>query len=220
LRPRHLKLDGGARQFNSALTWLGDAQGNLRPITSEEIKPSKIVEGKSAFIYWQTPVSQKMLADLKHLRFGTPEQQALNNQNPRRADGMAQFLTDEQRGTHEWEAEVRTYLKSMEEWRAHHDEDAAAFFHMSAINYSALTELMPPGVLRTTVMRTYLAFLTQSEMRGESAPEWFTYVSRLVQAGRQQTPEDKAWLREELRSTGDPVFTVYMNLREMAPPTR
>lgn len=213
-------FDGGAQQFNSALASLGDTSGNLRPIMPEEITASKVIEGKPAFMYWQTSVSQKMLDDLRHLRFGTPEQQAANNQKPRRQDGMAQYLTDEQRSTPEWEAEVRKYLKSLEDWRAHHDEDSAAFFHMSAINYSALTELMPPGVLRTTVLRNYLAFLTQSEMRKESPPEWFTYVNRLVQTPRQQTDDDKIWFREELRATGDSVFIVYLNLREMASPSR
>jgi hypothetical protein len=152
------------------------------------VKPARVVESPKIFQYWLTPVSKKLLADGKRLRFGTEEQQTANNLKPRRADGRAQFLTNEQRSTPEWEAEVRIFLKQMEDWRSHHDEDAASFFHMSAINYGALIELIPTPRLRSSILRSYVTFLAQSEMRLKSPPEWFTYVDRIVRTFPPHSP--------------------------------
>jgi hypothetical protein len=190
---------------------------DIRPIQPGEVKAARTEGTAKEVMWWSTTSSQTMLMPLKHLRFGTEAQQAANAQLPRRADGRANFLTTDQRSASEWEAEVRDYLKELEHWRSEHVEAEAEFFHMSAVNYQALTELIPSQNLRAVVLRSYVTFLGQAEMRRTSPPEWFTLANRLVQNPPAETDAEKSWIREEVRASGDPALAVYLDLWEITP---
>lgn len=109
-----------AAAFNQALAPLA-GEGAVAPITSDETKPSSVGEAAKVYEFWSKPAARKVMADYKLLRFGTEEQQSLNNAK-RRADGMDSFLTPEQRSTPEWQAAAQEFLSRLEEWKQDNNE--------------------------------------------------------------------------------------------------
>jgi hypothetical protein len=93
----------------------------VAPITSDETKPSSVGEAAKVYEFWSKPAARKVMADYKLLRFGTEEQQSLNNARVR-ADGMDSFLTPEQRSTPEWQAAAQEFLSRLEEWKQDNNE--------------------------------------------------------------------------------------------------
>ena len=52
---------------------------DLAVITPDEVKPSKVEGLATVYEFWQKPHTRKLLADLRALRFGTEEQQAIRD---------------------------------------------------------------------------------------------------------------------------------------------
>ena len=88
----------------------------------------------------------------------TNEQQAINNQKPSRPDGMAQFLTVEQRQDPAWEAQALDFLNEVEKWKGEHDETESNYFDQVCFIYIPLVELMPPGAVRDKGTRQLCPF--------------------------------------------------------------
>jgi hypothetical protein len=207
------------RTFNDTLVADALPQAlTLGPITPEEATPSRVEGRAEIFPYWETPRTKKLLMDLKQLRFGTEEQQAENNKKPQRSDGAAQFLTAEQRSERAWETSVREYLKDVQRWNSDHEESEANYFHMACIIYHGLLELIPAHDLKTEILRSYLSFLAGSPLRRESPPEWYMQVRRILNGMTDQTPEERAWIREEIRAGGDVVMSILIDMETLAPP--
>ncbi len=205
--------------FNGELVPGAAASGaQLRPITPEEVTPSRVEGRAEVFVYWETPRTKKLLMDLKQLRFGSEEQQAENNKKARRSDGLSHFLTTEQRSERAWETSVREYLKDVQRWNSDHEESEANYFHMTSIIYHGLLELIPARDLKTDVLRSYLSFLAGSPLRRESPPEWYLQLRRILNDMTDQTPEDRAWIRDEIRASGEVVMSVLIDMETLAPP--
>jgi hypothetical protein len=191
----------------------------INPIKPEETKPAKIEGAAENYQFWLKPKTKGMLTMLKMLRFGGPEKDREFAERPPRADKLATFLTGEERSTPEWEALARDFLKDLERWKNDHDETEASYFHQVCLIYQPLIELTPAGALRNSMVRSYLTYLVQSSMRQASPPEWLMHVQRLFRL-TDSTPAEHAWMRAEIRATGDLVMSLYADLSEIAPSRR
>jgi hypothetical protein len=81
-----------AEAFNSDLRVIADPDGKqIRPIQPDELQPEKAEGHATVYEFWSKPKTQKLLDDLKHLRFGTPEQIAANKLKGPREDGRHSF---------------------------------------------------------------------------------------------------------------------------------
>lgn len=209
------------RYFNETFLKEMRASGaQLRPITPEEATPSRVEGRAEVFVYWQTPRTKKLLDDLRRLRFGSEEQQEENSQKPRRADGAQQVLTTDQRSEKAWERSVREYLKDLQPWNSDYEESEANYFHMAAIIYHALVELIPARDLKTEVLRSYISFLAGSPMRRDSPPEWYMHARLTLKGMRDLTPEERTWIRDEIKAGGDVVMSVLIDMETLAPASR
>ncbi len=206
-----------AESFNSNLLPVADPEGKqIQPIKADDMEAGK-VEGRAAvYHFWAKPRTQKLLEDLKHLRFGTPEQQEENNKKAPRPDGVSQFLTVEQRSELSWQREAREYLNNVENWKKDHDETEENYFHQVCFIYTPLLELVPPGQLWDSVLQSYVAFLSQSVVQKASPPEWYLHVSRLMKLqGADATTREK--VLETMKTRGDIVMAIYVGLEHVAP---
>jgi hypothetical protein len=99
--------------FNSRVAELGLS---IPPIRSEEIKPAGFAGKAEVANYLSVDPTDKvwqiMIAG-KHLRFGTPEQAALNQKNSG-SRNVAAWLTLEQRSTPAWNTEALQHLTPLE----------------------------------------------------------------------------------------------------------
>jgi hypothetical protein len=193
------------RYFNETFLKEVSASGaQLRPITPEEATPSRLEGRAEIFVYWETPRTKKLLMDMKRLRFGD--------------DLGPKALTSEQRNERAWERSVREFLKDLQRWNSDHEESEANYFQMAAIIYHGLIDLIPARDLKTEVLRSYISFLAGSPMRRESPPEWYTHAKRVLRGLSDLTPEERAWIREEIKAGGDVVMTVLIDMETLAPP--
>jgi hypothetical protein len=153
--------------------------------------------------------------DLKHLRFGTPEQQAENDKKEPRPDRRQQFLTVEQRSTLSWQTEAREYLNEVESWNKDHDETEENYFHEVCFIYTPLLELVPPGELWENVLASYISFLKLSVVEKDSPPEWYLEVSRLIRLDEADSAaQESVW--QAMKSKGDIVMSMYVDLERLA----
>lgn len=215
-----LKADTDGRlveTFNEKLVPMAGA-GAVTPITDDEAKPVSLDGWAKVYEFWTQPAAKELMADYKLLRFGTDEQQAANNAKGRRPDGMTQFLTGEQRNTPEWQAAAQEFLSRLEAWKQDNDEPAESYFHEVCFMYSGLLDIAPPGSLREQVLHSYIDFLKNSEVEHGSPPEWYLEVSRLMKGATDATAGDVSHVRNEMRSRGDPVMILLVDVQRVLAP--
>jgi hypothetical protein len=207
-----------AESFNSDLRTIADPEGKqIRPIQADELQPAKVEGRATVYDFWSKPETQKLLADLKQLRFGTPEQRAANNEKGLRQDGRLQFLTVEQRSTLSWQIEAREYLNEVESWNKDHDETEENYFHEVCYIYKPLLELVPAGELWDNVLESYINFLKQSAVEKESPPEWYMEVRGLLELeDAEPAVREKVWAA--VKAKGDLVMSMYVDLDRLAGP--
>ena len=171
------------------------------------------VEGRAqVYNYWTKPQTKKLLSDLKHLRFGTPEQIEANNRREPRRDLRPQFLSTDQRSELSWQTEARSFLDEVQSWEKDHDETEEDYFHQVCFIYTPLLELAPPGQLWESVLQSYVSFLKDPVVQKESPPEWYLEVSRLIDL-RDADPATRAKALETIKARGDLVMSMYVDLQ-------
>jgi len=213
-----LILQRTSESFNSDLRTIADPEGKqIRQIQTDELLPARVEGHATVYKFWFKRETQKLLTDLKHLRFGTPEQREANNKKERRPDGMAQFLTVEQRSTLSWQIEAREFLNEVESWNKDHDETEENYFHEVCFIYVPLLELVPPGELWDNVLESYINFLKQSAIKKESPPEWYFEVRRLLEL-QDAEPATQEKIRGAVKAKGDLVMSMYVDLDRLAGP--
>lgn len=208
-------LKAAVTSFNSDLRSIADPEGSqIHPIQPDDTQPQKVEGQAEVYMFWSKPQTRKLLMDLKHLRFGTPEQQKENYQTPFGPDRVEQFLTDEQRSSLPWQIEAREYLNEVESWNKDHDETEENYFHEVCFIYEPLLELVPKGELWDSVLASYVSFLKQSAVEKENPPEWYLEFDRLLHLRRDQ-PAVPAKISEMVKSKGDLAMSMYVDLERL-----
>lgn len=206
-----------AESFNRMLLPLA-GEGVVAPLTPDETKPAAVGEAARVYEFYSKPTARKLMTDYKRLRFGTEEQQSANNLRGPRQDGMAQFLTEEQRSAPEWQAAAQEFLTEVEEWKNDNDEPPAAYFHEVCGIYMGLLDIAPPGALREQVLSSYIIFLKNSEVERNSPPEWWWELSHLMKGTVDASPREAGRIREEIRAKGDPVMILLVDADKLVGP--
>lgn len=194
--------------------WAGEVCSD-RAKDPQAAKAEKIGPGPKNPAYWSSPVAAKVIAEYKALRFGTPEQQAEYNKQPRRADGMGHFLPLELRRSSEWETAMRRYLFSLEEWKKDDNETDRSWFHQRAGSYRALLSIVPDGPMRQGVVQSFITFLNGAAMKQESPAEWLLAFSELLESRGADTGTAEGLNEAEVRRSGDGLMNLILDAREV-----
>lgn len=198
--------------FNSKVSELGLS---IPPIRPEEIKPAGFAGKAEVTNYLSVDPTDKvwqiMIAG-KHLRFGTPEQAALNQKNSG-SRNVAAWLTLEQRSTPAWNTEALQHLTQLETWTRELGREDREVFVLKAEFYSGLLELTPEGKLHDTVMKSYVNFMVHSPMKLESPPEWAWWgIQKLI---RSSIVADKHKWLDEIEDAGDTTISLYTRMARL-----
>jgi hypothetical protein len=198
--------------FNSKVSELGLS---IPPIKPEEIKPAEFGGKAEVANYLSVDPTDKVWQIMtagKHLRFGTPEQAALNQKNSGTRK-VAAWLTLEQRSTPEWNAEALQHLTQLETWTRSLGREDREVFVLKAEFYSGLLELAPEGKLHDTVMKSYVNFLVTSPIKRESPPEWEWWgIQKLINSS--VVADKQKWL-DEIEDAGDTTISLYTRLARL-----
>ncbi|MBE0658979.1 MAG: hypothetical protein IH602_14900 [Bryobacteraceae bacterium] len=194
--------------------WAGEVCAD-RAKDPQAAKAEKIGPGPKNPSYWSNPAAAKVMAEMKALRFGTPEQQAEYNKRPRMANGMAHFLPIEMRKTSEWETAMRKYLYSLEEWKKDDNETDRSWFHQRAMSYSAVLAIVPDGPMRQGVVQSYITFLNGAAMKQESPAEWLLAFDYLREGRGADTGAAEGSVEAEVRRSGDGLMNLILDARQV-----
>jgi hypothetical protein len=121
--------------------------------------------------------------------------------------------------TPEWDKQYQEFLASLAAWQPQGESFAAAHFREKYIFYAQAANLAPTAEGREAVLRTELEYVRKSKASAENPVQWFLPVSALI--GRVTIdPLGSRKLAGDLRSTGDPIITLFLELEVMAPRTQ
>lgn len=162
-----------------------------------DLRPRTELTATADRSWWQSRQSKAVLDSLRWLIHGN-----------RNLPDKERFWTAGERSTQEWNDRYLAVLKDLEGWRPDDGESIEDTYHMKAITYARLVELLPAGERRVNAMRTLLVFLDQSYGSIENHSEWFVHVRELLASA----PED---LQDEALRARSPIISLYARLRRL-----
>jgi hypothetical protein len=186
---------------------------NVLPLSSEEIKPTRIAGEEKAYFYWQTSKAIELLDGIRHINFG----------------GGNKEVNDEIKQSADWQAEVENFLKDLANWRKEDERSDEDYFHQKSLLYKGLLGSMPQCNARDEVLRSYVAFLNEFDLHRGSRIEWFWHAGSLIGIDPHLKPaatvspvEAQMKYLEKLSLTRNPLLFLYVEWKKLslaAPPS-
>lgn len=154
----------------------------LSPITVDDRKPMKVVDAKArVYEFWSTTESERLLNELRLLRFGNRDQQeARNSSNLTRSDGLAPFLTLAERSTGSWRESFDAFMNRFSSWESQTTEPLLAQFYQKCSILVNLIAIVPDSDRKESLMRDLLTYLAKSEIRLTDPPVWRLQLDRAL----------------------------------------
>jgi hypothetical protein len=120
--------------------------------------------------------------------------------------------------TPEWQKQFQEFIASIEAWQPAEASAAAGHFREKCALYSDLASVAPNSTGRETVLRAELEYVRKNNTSAENRSQWLLPISALI--GRVTLdPLGLGKLTDDLRSSGDPVITLFVELDAVAPRT-
>lgn len=203
-------LPGIVRIFNTSLA---PKYPNLSPLTPDDLVPDRIVDQRHQVIsMWSTPETQRLLAGLRTLRFGTPEQTKEREEKViRRPDNLQAFLSDAERSTMEWRAALDAYMKEFHEWESHSEDPPLIRFAQQCAVLRGLIILVTDRPRQLALMREHIQRLASSEFRTLNPPVWRMMLRRALTA-TELSPTDRQTLLDIAKSSGNVYIATFASL--------
>jgi hypothetical protein len=168
---------------------------DLDPITARESRPSRILGAARLERLWHT-------ADARSLR----DRAAVLQGTPRRP------VPESVKREPAWQEQADGLLTDIEQWTGSREPVERDYLYQKGLLLSGLTEIAPPGVLRTRALHATLNFLRHDNSSGAGRNLWFTHASRVLDLAR---GEDREEVLETLVLSGEPVISLYAQLAAM-----
>jgi hypothetical protein len=170
------------------------------PISLEDIQPLTVEDGMKIHLFWESAKSQDMLSRLKELRFDSDEK-------PR---------SDIEKATPAWHQQLTTYLNDLDDWSAGDERSDLDYFHQKAIAYRVLSDIVPTGMVRDTVWRSNVAFLSNGYMQ-QARVEWFLHAGHLLDQAGTLKGRDRFELIKILELSPNNIIRAYAHFYEVVP---
>ena len=191
--------------FNTNLRLQGTEE--LQPISDDSMAPSQVDGRTKYYEYWQTPQARQLLYEAKQLQFGSPDRQKSEKVG---ANVSTEPLSVSERASSEWQGMLRQLLNSLDKWKPEHEASIADYLHQKCVIFDGLIELTPEGAMREKVLSDYVGFLRANQLQMATGIEWFFYVKPMIS----HFASDREFL-ELLRSSGNPVIELYVELQKL-----
>jgi hypothetical protein len=167
---------------------------DLRPISTAEERPSRLLSPVKHDFLWQTGESRR-LRDEGAALFGDrrgPTPEAVKRAKP-------------------WQERAELFLVDLEHWVGAREPSERDYLYEKGTLLTGLTEIMPEGPLFARAVRTSVTFLRTSA--GCMPPEmWFSHVSRMLDLARSRA---RPLVLDALDASGDAVLTTYARLERL-----
>ena len=122
------------------------------------------------------------------------------------------------RETPEWQKQFQEFLASLAAWQSPGEVFAAEHFREKSTLYGDTSNIAPNAASREMVLRAELEFVCRARASAENRVQWFLPVNAMI--GRVTLdPLELGKLAGDLRATGDPLITLFVELEALAPRT-
>jgi hypothetical protein len=125
-------------------------------------------------------------------------------------------VTDADRATPEWARQLTDFLSSLDNWSAGDERSEADYFHQRAFAYEGVLRFAPAGPMRDQVLRTYLGFLTQSNLQQQSPVEWYWHAHAVLNRSADQ--ESRNQIVAAFRQSGNTILVLEAALEGLGTP--
>jgi hypothetical protein len=181
------------QQFRAALQ-----RAQIPLIREDELKVARIGSKFEDRGFWQSAASNRLLTDVKRLRFGEGEEP----------------LTAAAKSTSDWSAQLTDFLTELEAWSPD-GETAADYFVQKSILYEGLIDVIPNGPDRSKAIDSFVGFLEQNAVQTTSPIEWFLPVNQLLSGAR--AVDDREEVIRAFLNSRDSVLNLYARLERWDP---
>jgi hypothetical protein len=184
------------RANNRALGW--------KPIAPEELKPQGIDPSFGENSYWTTPLSKRLLEEVRLLRFGEKE---------RFDDHGLLELGYADKQTMEWRDRFNRVIKLLEDWKSADEPSEEDYLHEKAETLATLIEVVPTEELKSEVLDKALRFLRDFSLDRLNQAEWFWEMEFILRAAGGWDKPLKAGALTKISGSKIPVLALYATLR-------
>src|SRR5262249_16596581 len=167
----------------------------------EERRPAKVEGCADLGPIYDDPETKRMQAKSQRLMFG----------------GGHQGLSDAQKNTPEWRAELLDYVNAIENWKPALAKSELEVFVLKEGFLSSIIWIAPPGPDRDRLIGRFVASLKISGVQQESWIDWFERVDTVLSLTRSLHPEAEPKILETLEASGHPVLVLYAKLERTLP---
>jgi hypothetical protein len=172
-------------------------QESVVQIEEEDIRPGKVGPALPEDRVLSSEQSQEFHNKWEWLMFG----------------GQHAGLTDEQKGTAEWESRFEEYINAIENLKSSGDSDADLLKKRCELMRDAVI-VAPAGPVRDYVLARYAALLKISNIQPELLLEWYTAVHSLIDFS-QSIRKDRQSVLRSLEVTGDPLLGLVVAIHKL-----
>ncbi|MFS8086642.1 MAG: hypothetical protein ACMG6H_13500 [Acidobacteriota bacterium] len=174
----------------------------VRPITIDDIHPSRIGPKGDDVTYWSTPKAKAIMEAAKTLRFG---------------DGTSP-LPLEQRKSDEWRQKLADFLDLIGNWDPESEASEDDYFQEKCNMYNLLVDLCPEDDQRDIVLRRYARYLKETSGRYKGRMEWILPVTECLRALRSKNETTQKSSLDPWLSSSDTSLRIYAELTMLMTP--
>jgi hypothetical protein len=173
----------------------------LQPLTETEVTPSHVA-GRVAGLEGCLDAGCKAAAGLYTSLY---------------MDGNGRLLSDTERRTPEWHANLRQFVEAVShDWKDGSGDAGLKTFTEKCENYARALELAPDPADKELVAHAWLDYVEQSGAARGIPAVWFLPIRQMM-ARIRLDPVGMQKAVEDLRQSSDPVIALYLALESVAP---
>jgi len=167
-----------------------------KPITKEEVKTLGVDPSYEEAPFWTSPISRKLLDDLRRLKFNE----------------KGGLYTDAERDRARWKEQLGDVLRVMADWRRADEISEEAYLNEKAIAYRTLLEVAPTDDIRAEILRGFLNFLESFNPDKINRIELYWHLKAVLAQARTTDGKVRSAMITKLASSTNPILELYASL--------
>lgn len=155
--------------------------------------------------YWEdTPGGEERLNAARKLRFRPTENR--------------EWYSAEDTLKEDWQIMFDKFLLDLGMWTSEEEKSPEDYFNKkSMIYFSLLEDIAPRGRAWNAVLKDYILFLRQNELRGKSRLQWYWYVRWLTGIAKRLKEPERSKLSDAMKNSGNAAIKLQFDLLEFEP---
>ena len=183
--------------FNARIVHTEVVKEGVSPLTGDDVRASRLVNGARIDFLWQTPDSHRLQQEYLRLRG--------NGKDP---------IPERQRRTQAWREQAERFVMDLDRWNGGREAAERDYFYEKGVLFTEILALMPPASARTRGLRAFIDFVRHADMDRNRRALWFVFANRLLEFAHDA---DRDLVLDAMESSGHPTLSLYARLERLFP---